>query len=141
METAVISRPIQTATGYVVQISQRPKDGYIDVTALCQAAGKFYNDWYRRRRTERFLASLGSAMGIPIPELIQVLMGRNGDQHTFAHPKVATSIAQWCSPEFEAQVCSWFVDYCPHQKGLQRRKQILFSSVVTSSDGLFIDNI
>ncbi len=62
----IIVHPI---AGQVVR--QRTRDTYIDATAMCEAAGKLFADYWRLKGTKAHLAALSSVMGIPIAELIQ----------------------------------------------------------------------
>lgn len=99
----LIPRVAQGATIY-----QRPADGYINATAMCQAAGKLWGDYRRLNATEAYLAALSADMGIPISELAQSMKG--GDtrsQGTWVHPDVAVHLAQWLSPQFAVQVSKW----------------------------------
>lgn len=91
-----------------VKIRQRA-DGWICLTDMAKAAGKLYADWARLRTTRVFLSTLSASMGIPILELTEVRVG--GDHSgTWAHPRVAHSFAQWCSPHFAVKVTEWIED-------------------------------
>ena len=105
-------------------IGQRPFDGYIDATAMCKKAEKFFNDYSRLSSTEQFLAALSTNMGIPVTGLstdtgipvtglIHTLRGGNDPkmQGTWVHPKVAIHLAQWLSPQFAVQVSTWVFDW------------------------------
>ena len=71
-------------------IYQRAVDGYINATAMCQAAGKAFADYARLVNTKAFAQALQADMGIPIAELIQVVRGGYSDeQGTWVHPQVA----------------------------------------------------
>lgn len=89
-------------------VCQRPSDGYINATAMCQATKTLYGDYARLGRTKAFLDALGADMGIPITELVQTVRGGTPDQQgTWVHPDVAINLGQWCSPEFAVQVSRW----------------------------------
>ncbi|WP_299813619.1 KilA-N domain-containing protein [Tardiphaga sp.] len=93
-------------------IYQRPKDGYINATAMCQAAGKRWFDYNRLETTKGFLSELGSATGIPATGLVQSIQG--GEPHlqgTWVHPQVAINLGQWLSPAFAVQVSQWVFDW------------------------------
>lgn len=93
-------------------IDQRAADGYINATAMCQAAGKLMADYNRLTSTKDFLGELAADMGIPISQLIQVLRpGGDGLQGTWVHPQVAIHLAQWVSPKFAVQVSKWVFDW------------------------------
>jgi len=89
------------------QLEYREEDGYINITNLCKAGGKKFNDWNRLDKTKRFLDVLSSTTGIPVVELLKQEQGGNGERHTWAHPQVAINIAQWISPEFDVLVSKW----------------------------------
>jgi KilA-N domain len=93
-------------------IYQRPKDGYINATAMCQAASRQFGHYRENKTTREFLAALSAAIGIPITELVQSLTG--GDplfQGTWVHPQVAIHLGQWVSPAFAVQVSQWVYDW------------------------------
>jgi hypothetical protein len=105
MQTHLELIPHKTAGAVIYQ---RPADGYINATAMCQAAGKLWADYRRLNATEAFLTELSSDMGIPITTLAQSVRG--GDtrlQGTWVHPDVAVHLAQWLSPKFAVQVSRW----------------------------------
>ncbi len=103
-------------------IDQRAVDGYINATAMCQAAGKLFADYRRLASTDQYLNALHTDMGIPITVLIQsVRGGREGEQGTWVHPYVATHLAQWLSPEFAVQVNKWVVDWISGQAAQRGR--------------------
>jgi hypothetical protein len=92
-----------------VNIIARASDGYIDLTALCQAGNKQYKHWFTNKKSEAFLKVLSSTVGIPTVELINKMAEGHGnnDRHTWGHPQVAINIAQWVSPEFDVQISKW----------------------------------
>lgn len=93
-------------------IYQRPADGYINATAMCQAADKLWGNYRQLTSTQAFLDELASDIGIPISELVISIKG--GDprlQGTWVHPQLAIHLAQWCSPKFAVQVTQWVYDW------------------------------
>ncbi|MFD0916517.1 KilA-N domain-containing protein [Pseudahrensia aquimaris] len=93
-------------------IYQRPEDGYINATAMCQAADKRWNDYSILAATRSFLAALETETGIPVSGL--VVSQRGGDlrfQGTWVHPQVAINLAQWLSGEFAVKVSQWVYDW------------------------------
>lgn len=93
-------------------IYQRPEDGYINATAMCQAAQRNWADYRRLKTTGEFFDALSADMGIPISELVQSVSG--GDpklQGTWVHPQVAIHLAQWCSATFAVKVSRWVSDW------------------------------
>jgi hypothetical protein len=103
----LIPHPVQGGIIY-----QRPKDGYINATAMCQAAEREFKHYNENRATKDFVAALSAEVGIPTSELIQSMKG--GDirfQGTWVHPQVAIHLAQWLSPKFAVQVTQWIYDW------------------------------
>lgn len=93
-------------------IHQRQADGYINATAMCQAAGKRFNDYSRLGATAAFIAKLSSVTGIPATQLIQsVSGGLPTSQGTWVHPQVSIHLAQWASAEFAVHVSEWVVEW------------------------------
>lgn len=89
-------------------IDQRSKDGYINATALCKAAGKEWAAYKRNGRAKRFLNALCADMQICMSDLIQEIRGGHPHlQGTWIHPKVAINLGMWLSPEFEVKVTNW----------------------------------
>lgn len=103
----LIPHPVQGGIIY-----QRPKDGYINATAMCQAAGKQWFDYRRLAATNAFVDALAAETGIPGSELIHSMKG--GDvryQGTWVHPQVAIHLAQWLSAKFAVQVSQWVYEW------------------------------
>lgn len=93
-------------------IYQRPKDGYINATAMCRSAGRQFGHYRENKLTKDFLSELSFAIGIPITELVQSVTG--GDprfQGTWVHPQVAIHLGQWVSAQFAVQVSKWVFDW------------------------------
>ncbi|MGD0075749.1 MAG: KilA-N domain-containing protein [Candidatus Binataceae bacterium] len=86
-------------------IEQRATDGYINATAMCQAAGRQFNHYGSNATTKAFLAELSAETGIPVSEIVQSIKG-GAPQHqgTWVHPQVAIHLGQWLSPRFAVQV-------------------------------------
>lgn len=94
-------------------VPQRPRDGYINATAMCKATGKRWFDYHRLDQTKAYLEALSLETGIPVSNLVQVIRGR-GDkikQSTWVHPEVAIDLARWLSPEFAVAVNRWVFDW------------------------------
>ena len=94
-------------------IPQRPRDGYINATRLCQQAKKAFADYNRLAQTHEFLQELSLDMGIPISNLVQIIRGRADtiSQGTWVHPQVAINLGQWLSPKFAVLVSKWVFDW------------------------------
>ncbi len=88
-------------------VEQRKLDGYINATAMCQAAGKRLGHYLENGGTSAFLAELSTDVGIPVSLLVQVVKGGAGPQGTWVHPDVAVHLAQWLSPKFAVAVARW----------------------------------
>ena len=92
-------------------VAFRVKDRYANATALCQANGKFFNNYYENKTTKEFLAALSRSTGIPVDVLVQIRMdGPNIERGTWVHPKVAYNLAQWCN----AECAVWVVNVLDH---------------------------
>jgi hypothetical protein len=95
-----------------VNIDQRANDGYINATALCKACGKEFGDYNRLSTTKAFLEELSSDMGIPISELVNIIIGGIPQlQGTWVHPQVAINLGQWASPKFAVLVSKWVFEW------------------------------
>jgi len=93
-------------------IHQRPKDGYINATDMCKAAGKQWSNYYKSSNTKAFIDYLSFVLGIPRTEIIQSIQGGNPKlQGTWIHPQVAIHLAQWLSPKFAVLVSQWVLDW------------------------------
>jgi hypothetical protein len=88
-------------------IDQRTSDGYINATALCQAANREWAHYASNKQTKDFLAELASDIGIPMSSLVQSVRGGSGPQGTWVHPQVAIHLAQWLSAKFAVRVSKW----------------------------------
>ena len=94
-------------------IHQRPQDGYINATRLCQQAGKSFGHYNESAQTKAFLSELSADIGIPISGLVQIIKGGNDklSQGTWVHPQVAIHLGQWLSPAFAVKVSKWVFDW------------------------------
>lgn len=93
-------------------IQQRAADGYINATAMCNAAGKKISHYFEVRATKEFLTELALDTRMPLEQLVQILKGGNpAYQGTWVHPQVAIHLAQWLSPKFAVQVAKWVYEW------------------------------
>ena len=93
-------------------IYQRVKDGYVNATAMCKAAGKLFGHYNEVKAHQAFFTALSTDIGIPISKIIQVVKGGEAKlQGTWVHPQVAVHLAQWLSPKFAVQVSRWVFDW------------------------------
>src|SRR5690349_709138 len=56
-------------------IRQRAKDGYVNATAMCKAAGRPWSRYWEARPSKEFATALSTDLDIPISELIQSVSG------------------------------------------------------------------
>lgn len=89
-------------------IGQRGEDGYMDATAMCTANRKKWSHYWGNKATQEFILALAESTGIPAERLAESVSGRRGG--TYVHPRVATHLAQWCSPKFAVVVSGWVLD-------------------------------
>jgi hypothetical protein len=82
-------------------------DGYVNVTKICQAAGKRLQHYRERIDSQHFLDRYVVLTGIPASTLIEANEGNCANRGTMAHPDIAIHIAQWCSADFSIQVSRW----------------------------------
>ena len=94
-------------------IPQRPRDGYINATLLCQKAGKRFGNYHQLDHTKAFLEELSADVGIPTSGLVQIIKGGNDklSQGTWVHPQVVINLGQWLSPVFAVKVSMWVTDW------------------------------
>ncbi len=97
-------------------VHQRPDDGYINATELCQQAGKLFGNYHQTAQTQAFLKELSAVIGIPITGssgLVQIRQGGSDKrgQGTWVHPDVAINLGQWLSPSFAVKVSQWVRDW------------------------------
>ena len=86
-------------------VIQFRKDGYVNATQLCKAAGKHFKHWNSLDSTKELIRTLSSVVGIPTTELLDIKKG--GDpksQGSWIHPDLAVQHAQWLSTSFAIQV-------------------------------------
>jgi hypothetical protein len=99
-----------TIEGEIVVLRQ--KDGYINATAMCKAAGKEFKHYNANATTKAFLDALSAEVGIPTAELVISITGGTPTlQGTWVHPQVAINLATWCSATFAVQVSKWVYDW------------------------------
>jgi hypothetical protein len=83
-----------------ITIGCRPSDEFVNATAMCQATGKLWGDWWRNRQTQEFVAALRRQLRCENSHIVSSVKGGQGEQGTWVHRRVAIALAQWCSPEF-----------------------------------------
>ncbi len=94
------------------QVFQRTKDGYVNATAMCRAAGKHLPQYLELKTTKEFAAILQEDTGLQWQELIQSNLGSDANERgTWVHPQIAINLAQWLSPRFSVSVSKWVTDW------------------------------
>ena len=93
-------------------VGQREKDGYINATAMCKAAGKEWKNYRQNQSTQDFFEELARSAGIPADLLTHTITrGPNDERGTWVHPLVAVNLAHWCSPRFQVIVAAWVLEW------------------------------
>lgn len=93
-------------------IQQRAADGYLNATAMCDAAGKQMSHYIALKSTKEFIAELSADTKIPADMLIITIQGGKAElQGTWIHPQVAINLGQWLSPKFAVQVAKWVYEW------------------------------
>ena len=92
-------------------IRQRSKDGYINATELCEAAGKRWHNYIMNETTGSFMRALAAKTRISVAELNQEVRTPEGVVSTWVHPKVAIHLGQWLSADFAVLVAEWVYDW------------------------------
>lgn len=91
------------------------EDGYIYATGLCKAAGKRIYNWLRLKETKLLEKNIDEKIKNSEAHIrvslssIEVYKGLSNkySQGTWIHPDLGLNLAQWCSPNFSAQVSKW----------------------------------
>ena len=96
-------------------IRQRAKDGYINATAMCRAAGREWPRYKELKSTALFFKALSLDLGLDEVQLAISNLGSPGgdrkNQGTWVHPQIAIDLAQWLSPEFKIKVTRWVMEW------------------------------
>jgi len=124
-----------------VSIRQR-HDNYFDATAMCRAYGKLFANWRQLDGTQAFLEELALNIGIPIIELVQSRIGRDGG--TWVHERVAIKLADWCSPKFAVIVNGWIYDLMhglPVNTGAVQQADPFLAKMLDERDAKLLDAI
>ncbi len=95
-------------SGAVIQ--QRSKDGYINASQLCDAAGRPWRHYITQETNGHFIRALSENLRLSRSELIFEL-NVDGSVEYWVHPQVAINLAQWLSPKFAVQVTEWVFNW------------------------------
>jgi hypothetical protein len=91
------------------------EDGYIYATGLCSVSGKRMHNWLRLRETKNLQKEIEKKLeeisvtqkGVTKLAIEKYQSGNAYSQGTWIHPDLGLNLAQWCSPNFSAQVSKW----------------------------------
>ena len=90
------------------EIGQRRSDGYWNATAMGQAFGKRFSNYYQNAENKALVEALSFDTGIPVSKIVDVRHGGSRyEQGTWVHPDIAVNLAQWCDPTFGIKVSRW----------------------------------
>jgi len=80
------------------------KNGYINVSKICDETGKLLGTWKRSKAAEELLEEISSSMQICIDDLLMIPNVGNELRGTYAHPDLVPHITAWISPKFAVKV-------------------------------------
>lgn len=75
--------------------------GYVNATKMCQANGKEWAGYARRKASKSYWEGLSNDMQICMSSLIITIDAFGDEQGTWVHPEVAIDLAQWVSVPFK----------------------------------------
>jgi hypothetical protein len=86
---------------------RRATDGYINASAMCDVAGKDFQDFFRNEGetawssypTSELLETIENETGVPCDEQI-----RDAEGKIWVHPYVGYKLAEWLSPAFSVKL-------------------------------------
>jgi hypothetical protein len=110
MPNLALSCDIITRSLNQVGIGQRIQDGYINATAMCQAAGKRWDNYAQNQSSQEFWQALSEKTGIPVFSESGLVQSKQRIG-TWVHPLIALDIAAWCDPYFKVQVYQWVEEW------------------------------
>jgi hypothetical protein len=93
---------ISTFTLNNVTITSRHPDHYVNLSELCQAGYKKFNDWFRLESTKELITELETATGMSSALLVEIKR-----DCSWIHPDLAVQLAHWISPSFALKVTRW----------------------------------
>lgn len=100
---------VRSWNGHAIQ--RRLADGYVNATAMCQAARKHWKNYAQLLRSAEYIKALEGSAGIPADLLAQtVTTGPNAGRGTWVHPRLAVDLARWISPEFAVWMDGWILE-------------------------------
>jgi hypothetical protein len=119
--------PLCDSSGNIIT-EFRKSDNYVNLTKMCQSAGKKFKHYYENQQTKDFIKELCSVVGIPTTELVDIIRGGIPNlQGTWADPLIAINCAQWCSPSIGVLVAKTFYRYSTGQITTEESQNIIKS--------------
>lgn len=92
-------------------IHRREGDGYTNATAMLQANGKLWGNYFRNDRTTEYITALATSLNLsPAQLVISTTTGPNHLRGTWIHPRLAVDLARWISPAFAVWMDGWFLE-------------------------------
>ncbi|MBD1550683.1 KilA-N domain-containing protein [Pseudomonas typographi] len=88
------------------RISQRLASGYLDASAMCQAAGQKLEPWLAARSTRLRVQAMAQRWGVAGDQLVQRSV-EQGRVRCWLHPALARRLAAWLSPHWAVAVEQW----------------------------------
>lgn len=116
-------------------IARRDEDGYVNATAMCQANGKEWRNYFQTDRAKAYIAALSESLGIPADQLvITTTTGPNELRGTWIHPRVAVDLARTLGPAFAVWMDGWFLDAAQGHQHAPKRQSVSRSEIQELSD-------
>jgi KilA-N domain len=88
-------------------ISQRPSDGFVNLTEMARTQEKRVSDYLELEITQKRIQALAKHLQVLPSSLVIKTRGRTGG--SWAHPQIAIDFAQWCSVDFWVRATSALV--------------------------------
>jgi hypothetical protein len=124
-------------------ICQRKEDEFFEVTSICKAFGKDFEDYKINKETQELIEDLTKILKSQNSgelKLIDSKRGRYGG--TYVHPYVFGHFAQWVNRNFRAQVAIWIGDGLINHRNKTSELHFNLSDAIAEnirySKGLFI---
>lgn len=87
-----------------IDIGCRPEDQFINATAMCQANGKAWANFWKNEGTQEAINEIAENLRYSNSNIIISVRGKGKEQGTWVHRQVALKLAAWLNPKFEAWV-------------------------------------
>lgn len=87
------------------------KNGYINITKLCNDAGKHFSHWKENKSSMDLIFELSKSLHISEDALLIVPHTSNELRGTYVHPKLIIHIASWCGPNFAIKISEWIEEW------------------------------